>query len=134
MAIPGGINMTSSVIFLILPSQVEMIILSLSSICCLLRSETVMVGMEVYVSLTFINGSTCIPISTGPFVNIGAGFLSFIPKTIFDKKLGSEKLINILPTSFKPFEDKALEIIEATQFNEVVANIKNEYFEGRLVV
>ncbi len=59
--------------------------------------------------------------------------LGHIRSAIFDEILVAEKLINILPTSFKPFEDKAFEIIKATQFNNAVERIDNEYFEGRLV-
>lgn len=45
----------------------------------------------------------------------------------------SKKLINILPLSFKPFEDKAFEIIKSTKFSEALDSIENKYFEGRLV-
>jgi len=59
--------------------------------------------------------------------------LGHITSPIFPMDLTSEKLINILPSSFKPFEDKAFEIISATDFADVLSRIKNEYFEGRLI-
>ena len=52
---------------------------------------------------------------------------------MFDSGLVAKRLINILPSSFAPFEDKALEIIQATPFAGRVQDIKNKYFEGRLV-
>lgn len=51
----------------------------------------------------------------------------------FPKMLQAEKLINILPRSFEPFERQALEIIGATKFAEVLGNIEYEYIEGRAI-
>lgn len=52
---------------------------------------------------------------------------------VFDAALSSQKIINILPLSFKPFEDKALEIIKCTKYKDAVHAIENKYFEGRLI-
>ena len=57
--------------------------------------------------------------------------LGCISHKMFDKKLVAKKLINILPLSFKPFEDKALEIINSTPFSNKVKDIEYKYFEGR---
>jgi hypothetical protein len=43
----------------------------------------------------------------------------------------AEKLINILPRSFSKFEEKGLEIIENTEWNNETVNINNIYFDGR---
>jgi hypothetical protein len=59
--------------------------------------------------------------------------LGYIKNIGFDEKLKAEKIINILPLSFKPFEDKGFEIIKSTKYAEVVERIENKYFEGRLV-
>lgn len=59
--------------------------------------------------------------------------LGYIRNKIFDTALISEKLINILPVSFKPFEEKAFEIIKSTKFEDAINKIENKYFEGRLV-
>ncbi len=59
--------------------------------------------------------------------------LGHIETPIFKKESVSEKIINILPSSFKPFEDKAFEIIACTQFSDALTKIENKYFEGRLV-
>ena len=45
----------------------------------------------------------------------------------------ASRLINILPESFKPFEEKGFEIIHNTQFSELVNKIENRYIEGRLI-
>ena len=45
----------------------------------------------------------------------------------------SNRLINILPESFKPFEDKAFEIIRATPYETCIDAIENRYFKGRLI-
>lgn len=52
----------------------------------------------------------------------------------FDNQLTARRLVNILPMSFKPFEDQALEIIKTTRFSGHIAQIKDRYIEGRLVV
>jgi len=59
--------------------------------------------------------------------------LGCILSPIFDSALVAKKLINILPLSFKPFEDKALEIIASTDYSNAVNQIEHKYFEGRLV-
>jgi hypothetical protein len=59
--------------------------------------------------------------------------LGYVSSPLFDPALVAKKLINILPLSFKPFEDKALEIIASTKFSDSVAQIEHTYFEGRLV-
>ena len=59
--------------------------------------------------------------------------LGYVSSLIFDSSLIARKLINILPLSFKPFEDKALEIINSTHFSEAINQIEYRYFDGRLV-
>lgn len=59
--------------------------------------------------------------------------LGYVSSPSFNKELVAEKLINILPESFKPFEDKALEIIESTEFASAKDQIENKYFEGRKI-
>ena len=59
--------------------------------------------------------------------------LGKVKSLIFSTGSTAERLINILPQSFKPFEDKAFEIINATEFSDAVKQIKNHYFEGRLL-
>lgn len=59
--------------------------------------------------------------------------LGHITHPVFDESMTARGLINILPISFKPFEDKALEIIAATPFSGAVYAIHNSYFEGRLI-
>ena len=50
----------------------------------------------------------------------------------FPKDECAENLINILPSSFKTYEDKALEIIKSLH-PELLSNIENKYFEGRSI-
>ena len=45
----------------------------------------------------------------------------------------ASRLINILPESFKPFEDKAVEIIKKTPHTDLAELIENRYLEGRLI-
>lgn len=59
--------------------------------------------------------------------------LGHIKSQIFPPESAAKCLINILPISFKPYEDKAFEIIRATPFAAAVDQIENRYFEGRLV-
>lgn len=59
--------------------------------------------------------------------------LGHITSPIFDINLAARKVVNILPLSFKSFEDKAKDIIAATSFNNALENIDNKYFEGRLI-
>ena len=46
----------------------------------------------------------------------------------------AKKLINILPESFRAFEEKALDIIRGTQYSDCVNQIENRYFEGRSII
>lgn len=50
---------------------------------------------------------------------------------IFPKGEYSEKLVNILAKSFKPFEEKAFEIIASTKYENVLSKITNKYIPGR---
>ncbi len=59
--------------------------------------------------------------------------LGCIKSDIFNETLIAKKLINILPTSFKPFEDKGMEIISSTKFKGRIIDIENKYFEGRSI-
>ena len=59
--------------------------------------------------------------------------LGYIEGQIFNNSFISQKLINILPLSFKPFEEKAFEIIKSTQYATAVDQIENRYFEGRQI-
>jgi hypothetical protein len=59
--------------------------------------------------------------------------LGHIPFGAFPDELKAGRLINILPKSFKPFEDKGLEIIASTKFAEAVDKIEYRFFEGRLI-
>lgn len=59
--------------------------------------------------------------------------LGKIENPIFDRGLVAEKLINILPDSFRPFEEKALEIIRSTKFSDCTDKIEYKYFEGRKI-
>ena len=59
--------------------------------------------------------------------------LGYLEDKKFDKKLSAKKLINILPESFKPFEDKALEIIAATPRQEALKQIEYKFMKGRLI-
>ncbi|MEK7095158.1 MAG: hypothetical protein AAB917_00690 [Patescibacteria group bacterium] len=60
--------------------------------------------------------------------------LGYISSPIFDAQFTARKLINILPLDFKPFEEKAMEIIKSTRFAQAIYQIEYKYFEGRLVV
>lgn len=51
----------------------------------------------------------------------------------FPEDLISESLLNILPESFKSFEDKGLEIIKATQYSEFTKDIEYKFIPGRLI-
>ena len=59
--------------------------------------------------------------------------LGYIKNKLFDDEFIAERLINILPSSFESFEDKAFEIIKATEFKDAVHHIENRYFEGRMI-
>lgn len=49
------------------------------------------------------------------------------------KDLQAKQLINILPESYKPFEDKGLEIISATPHKNSINSIRYIYLPGRLI-
>ena len=49
----------------------------------------------------------------------------------YNEKFVARRLTNILPLSFKPFEDKALEIIANTNFSGAEKSIEYSYIEGR---
>ena len=59
--------------------------------------------------------------------------LGRIESQLFPSKLRSEGIYNILPESFKPFEDKGLEIIKATKFAYAANLIRYEFLQGRLI-
>jgi hypothetical protein len=59
--------------------------------------------------------------------------LGCIENNLFSKDLVATRLINILPMSFKPYEDKAFEILSKTRFRSSVNQIKNRYFKGRAI-
>ncbi len=51
----------------------------------------------------------------------------------FDENVVATRLVNILPDSFKPFEDDGIKIIKATRYAEIVKQIEYEFIEGRLL-
>lgn len=59
--------------------------------------------------------------------------LGYLKHLSFDENLYASRIINILPKSFKPFEDKALEIIAATEFAGAEKRIEYSFIEGRLI-
>jgi len=59
--------------------------------------------------------------------------LGRIQHEIFENSHVTSRLINIIPISFKPFEDKAIEIIATTPFSDAIKNIEYKYFEGRML-
>lgn len=59
--------------------------------------------------------------------------LGKLESTIFPKDLVAERLVNILPESFKPFEEKAIDIIRSTKYSDLVDKIDYKYFEGRKI-
>jgi hypothetical protein len=65
-------------------------------------------------------------IATWYLIRLGCIEADFFPDALIAKKL-----LNILPQSFKPFEEKGFEIIKNTEFFHVLDNIENMYFEGR---
>lgn len=60
--------------------------------------------------------------------------LGYLSHDIFNKEFIANKLVNVLPASFKPFEDKALEILETTPYSKSLEQIEHKYFEGRIVL
>lgn len=59
--------------------------------------------------------------------------LGKLSSNVFPASLKADALINILPESFKPFEDKAIKIIESTEFSEATKNISYKFLEGRII-
>ncbi len=59
--------------------------------------------------------------------------LGKIESGMFPKEFVAEKLVNILPESFKPFEEKAIDIIRSTKFSDSVNQIGYKYFAGRKI-
>jgi len=59
--------------------------------------------------------------------------LGFLKYPTFNEKFCAKKLLNILPESFKPFEDMALEIIEASEFKGAEKLIEYSFIDGRLL-
>ncbi len=59
--------------------------------------------------------------------------LGYLKSPIFKPDLVADRLINILPVSFQPFEEKGLEIIRATSFAQASDQIDYRYLEGRLI-
>lgn len=59
--------------------------------------------------------------------------LGHLQSSIFPSELVAEKIINILPESFKAFEDEGLKIIRSTKFAEAADKIGYKFFEGRLI-
>lgn len=59
--------------------------------------------------------------------------LGFLEYPMFPKELQAKELINILPESFKPFEDKGIEIMSKTNFGNPEKSVKYRYIEGRLL-
>ena len=57
--------------------------------------------------------------------------LGYLHSDIFPENLVANRLINILPESFKPFEEKAIEIIGLTKFADAPNQIEYRYLEGR---
>lgn len=60
--------------------------------------------------------------------------LGKISSLLIPDRVIAKEVINILPQSFKPFEDQALEIIAATPYKDCVEKIHYRFFEGRLIV
>jgi len=59
--------------------------------------------------------------------------LGKLSSPIFPKELIADDLMNILPESFKPFEDKGLEIIASTPHRDAVSHIGYQFIQGRLI-
>lgn len=59
--------------------------------------------------------------------------LGHLRHPLFPPDLVAARLVNILPESFRPFEEKALEIISKTPAAGELASIEHMYFEGRLL-
>lgn len=59
--------------------------------------------------------------------------LGKLESPLFPGELRSEGLVNILPESFKPFEDKGLDIIKSTPYRDSVSMIQYKFLQGRLI-
>lgn len=59
--------------------------------------------------------------------------LGKIQSPLLAETMQAEQLINILPESFKPFEDKGLEIIASTAYKDCVGSIAYKLLPGRLL-
>jgi hypothetical protein len=60
--------------------------------------------------------------------------LGYIQHPVFDTLYCAKRLLNILPKSFKPFEDDGLDIIKSTLFEEALDKIDYRWIEGRSIV
>ena len=67
-------------------------------------------------------------VATWYLIRLGAINSSLVPA-----EYQAAKLINILPNSFEPYEDKAFRLIELTKHAHLTSNIDNHYFDGRQV-
>ncbi len=59
--------------------------------------------------------------------------LGALEHSSFGKDIVAERLLNILPQSFKPFEDDGLKIIASTKYADLVDKIDYEFIDGRLI-
>ena len=59
--------------------------------------------------------------------------LGILKSPEFPESETATSLINILPESFKPYEDKGREIIASTKHKDILDKIENKYFEGRAI-
>ena len=59
--------------------------------------------------------------------------LGLLESDIYDTELTARRLINILPESYRPYEEKGLDIIAATKHRGAVQRIDYHYFDGRLL-
>lgn len=59
--------------------------------------------------------------------------LGRIESSLYPHDLQADELLNILPVSFQPFEDKGLEIIRSTPFATSTNAIKYKFLPGRLI-
>ena len=57
--------------------------------------------------------------------------LGIIESAVLPNNLTAKKVMNILPKSFEPFENKAFELIGKTRFASQLSKIENIYFEVR---
>ncbi|MBI2086798.1 MAG: hypothetical protein HYT69_01340 [Candidatus Zambryskibacteria bacterium] len=57
--------------------------------------------------------------------------LGYISTSLVPQNFIAQRLINILPESFKSFEEKGLEIIRSTKYKEAVGQIEYKFIPGR---